>query len=72
MTKEKNQSTEIGTAIDAKEVLKEQVGNKVVLSERMSLEIIKDSKFYKVGQLINPHRVIGEDLVKNKIAIELK
>jgi hypothetical protein len=41
---------------------------KVRFSERLKLEILKDTKYYKKGQIINPHVTIGNELVKLKIA----
>jgi len=56
--------------MDAKGMLKENgsKGTKIFYGERIKLEIIEDTKFYKKGQIINPHKVMGEQLIKDKIA----
>lgn len=60
--------------MDAKKVLKtaSEQGRKVKRTDRMELEILKDTKFYKKGQIVTPHPVLGEELVAKKIAKELK
>lgn len=44
----------------------------IKFSDRVKLEIIKDTKYYRVGQEINPHRLVAEQLIESKIAKELK
>jgi hypothetical protein len=42
---------------------------KIRYNDRVDLEIISDkTKHYKKGQLISPHKVMAEQLVKDKIA----
>lgn len=41
--------------------------------ERKKLEIIaKDHKHYKLGQIIEPHTLLAEELISSKIAKEVK
>jgi hypothetical protein len=60
--------------MDAKKMLKENAENKrkIKYRSRMTLEVIEDTKFYKKGQIIRPHVVMGEQLIKDKIAKEVK
>tara|TARA_R100000656_G_scaffold124173_2_gene101758 strand:+ start:3197 stop:3415 length:219 start_codon:yes stop_codon:yes gene_type:complete len=63
-------NTEKKASVDSKKMLKELAEKKVKVrfSERLKLEILKDTKYYKKGQIINPHVTIGNELVKLKIA----
>lgn len=56
------------TNVEQKENLKAQKGRKVKYGERMTVKIIKETKHYKKGQVIRPHTVMAENLVKQKIA----
>lgn len=55
---------------DAKLMLKQNAdtGTKIRYNERLAVEILKDTKFYKKGQIINPHKVKGLALIDQKIA----
>lgn len=44
----------------------------IKFADRVKLEIIKNTRYYKVGQKINPHRLVAEQLIEAKIAKELK
>jgi len=61
-------------SMDSKEMLKRnaKAGRKIKYSDRIKLEIITNTKHYKKGQIINPHVVMGEQLIKDKIAKEVK
>ena len=67
-------STKDTKSMNAKEMLKENAKKerKIKYGERIKLEIITDTKHYKKGQIINPHVVMGEQLVKDKIAKRVK
>jgi len=56
--------------VDSKKMLKELAEKKVKVrfSERLKLEILKDTKHYRKGQVINPHVTFGNELVKLKLA----
>lgn len=58
----------------AKEMLKQAADEKRKINyrDRIELEVIEDTKFYRKGQKITPHRVMGEQLIKEKIAKEVK
>lgn len=60
--------------MDAKGMLKEHAekGTKIRYRERIELEIIESTEFYKKGQKISPHKVMGEQLIKDKIAKRVK
>ena len=53
-----------------KEHLKElgKEGRKIRFNQRLKVEIVKPTQFYKVGQVINPHITTGEKLLKEGIA----
>jgi len=40
---------------------------KIRYTDRMAVEIIKDTDFYKKGDIINPHKVKGQALIDQKI-----
>lgn len=54
---------------DAKEMLQKNAdaGTKIKYNDRMAIEILVDTKFYKKGQIVNPHKVKGQALVDQKI-----
>ena len=56
--------------MDAKKMLKDaaQQKRKIFRKDRMKLEVITATDFYKKGQIIEPHVVMGEQLIKDKIA----
>lgn len=56
--------------MESKKMIKEATAQnkKIKYSERVTLEVIKDTKFYKKGQVIKPHSLMGEQLIKDKIA----
>ena len=68
--KSDSKSTDVG--MDVKGVLKKagQEKRKIFRNDRVSLKIVKSTKHYKEGQIITPHRVMAEDLIRNKIAVE--
>ena len=43
-------------------------GTKIKYNERLAVEITEDTRFYRKGQIINPHKVKGEALIKQGIA----
>lgn len=49
-----------------------EVGGIIRYAERKRVEIVKATKHYKVGQKINPHKIMGEALIKQGIAKEAK
>lgn len=56
--------------INSKEYLKKhgKAGTKIKLRERMKVEVIAETKHYKVGQVLNPHITWAEELIDKKIA----
>jgi len=60
--------------LNSKEMLENagKENRKVRYNERMQVEIIADTKHYKKGMVINPHTVVGEQLIKDKIAKSVK
>lgn len=55
---------------DSKAMLAENGKKRTVIryADRVKLKIVKDTRHYKEGQIINPHKVMGEALVKQGIA----
>ena len=60
--------------VDSKKMLKDLAneGRKIKFNDRIELEILGDTKHYKKGQIIKPHRTFGEVLISKKIAKEVK
>lgn len=54
----------------SKEMLKDNADKKTKIryTDRLKVEILYDTQFYKAGQIINPHKVKGEALIKQGIA----
>jgi len=61
-------------SFDAKAMLLENAekGTKIRYSDRKKVEIVKATKHYKVGMIVNPHLVKGLALIKQGIAKEVK
>lgn len=49
-----------------------EAGTVVKYAERIKVEIVKATKHYKVGQVINPHKIMGDELIAQGIAKEAK
>lgn len=47
-------------------------GTKIRYTDRKKVEIIKATKHYSVGQVINPHVIKADELIDLKIAKEVK
>ena len=47
-------------------------GTKIKYSYRKKVEIVKETKHYKVGMIVNPHLVKAEALIKQGIAKAIK
>ena len=47
-------------------------GTKIKYSDRKKVEIVKETKHYKVGMIVNPHLVKAEALIKQGIAKAIK
>lgn len=60
--------------VDSKKMLKDlaKEGRKIKFNDRVELEVLEDTKHYKKGQLISPHRTFAEVLISKKIAKEVK
>ena len=59
---------------DSKAMLLENAekGTVIRYGDRLKVEIVKATKHYKLGLVINPHKVKGEALVKAGIAKKVK
>lgn len=59
--------------VNSKKLLKTLASEnrKIKFNDRINLEVVKETRFYKKGQLISPHRTFGEELIKQKIAKEI-
>jgi len=47
-------------------------GTKIFYSDRLKVEIVKETKYYKIGMVVSPHKVKAEALIKQGIAKEYK
>jgi len=43
-------------------------GTKIKYNDRLKVEILVDTRFYKAGQVVNPHKVKGQALIDQGIA----
>jgi len=66
--------TEKKSKVDSKKMLKElgAKNEKVSFRDRLKVEIIKDTKYYRKGKVINPHQTFAKFLINEGIAKELK
>ena len=62
------------TTFSSKAMLLENAekGTKITYSDRLKVEIVKETKHYKVGMVLSPHKIKGEALIKQGIAKEFK
>lgn len=67
------QIQEVAT-FSSKAMLLENAKKKTVIkyADRLTVEIIKDTKHYKVGQTLSPHKVKALALINAGIAKEVK
>jgi len=47
-------------------------GTKIKYSDRKTVQIVKETKHYKVGMIVSPHLVKAEALIKQGIAKAVK
>lgn len=61
-------------AVKIKEMLTENAKNntKIKYNDRLKVEIVKETKHYKEGQIITPHRTIALFLIEKGIAKEVR
>ena len=54
----------------AKEMLEKnaKAGTKIKYTDRMKVEILVDTRYYKKCDVVNPHKVKGQALIDQKIA----
>ena len=57
-------------AFDSKKMIAEHAekGTIIDYAERLSVEILEDTKYYKKGDIISPHKIKGQALIDQKIA----
>lgn len=74
MSKKAEELKEGEKGYDAKAMLAKANEDKRVIkySDRVALKVIKKTRHYRVGQLINPHPLVAEQLLKNKVAEKVK
>ena len=72
MAKKETTSTEdlLPNGFDSQAMLAENGKKRTVIryNDRVKLKIVKDTRHYSEGQIITPHKVMGEALVKQGIA----
>lgn len=69
------QTDETGLAtFDSKAMIAKHAKAQTVVkyADRNPVEIVKATKHYTVGQIINPHKIMGEELIAQGIAKEAK
>jgi hypothetical protein len=66
--------TEKLASFDAKKMLLDNgaKGTKIRYNDRMQVEVVKNTKHYNVGDVLNPHKVKAEALIEQGIAKEYK
>lgn len=64
------ETTETKKAFSSKVMLNKANENKTVIryGERVPLEIVEDTKHYRKGMRIEPHKLVADELIANKIA----
>jgi len=69
----KKTKSEVATFSSRKMLLENaEKGTKIFYSDRLKVEIIKDTKHYKVGMVTSPHKIKGLALISQGIAKEYK
>lgn len=76
MAEKKNEGPNVARNADfsatfsAKKMLNDNAekGTKIRFTDRLKVEILQDTQFYKKGKIINPHKVKGQALIDQKIA----
>lgn len=70
----KKDEEQLPNGFDAKAMLTENGAKKTVIryADRKKVQIIKDTRHYKEGQIVSPHVVMAEALIKQGIAKEAK
>lgn len=61
-------------SFDAKKMLLDNGAKGTIIryTDRMKVEVVKATKYYKVGDVLNPHKVKAEALIDQGIAKEYK
>lgn len=61
---------ELDNGFDSKAMLTEngKKGTIVKYADRVKLQVVKATRHYREGQIITPHKVMGEALVKQGVA----
>lgn len=59
---------------DAKAMIEKhaKAGTKIKYAERKKVEIVKETKHYKVGMILEPHVIKADALIEQGIAKEVK
>lgn len=60
----------VEAVFDAKKMLQKNADDKTKIryNDRLRVEIVKETKYYNVGKVINPHKVKGQALIDQGIA----
>lgn len=56
----------------SKEMLRNAVGTKMRYKDRLKVEILHDTQYYKAGQIISPAKVKGLALIDQGLAKKVK
>jgi len=57
-------------AFDSKKMIAEHAekGTIIDYAERLTVEILEDTRYYKKGDIISPHKIKGQALIDQKLA----
>ena len=61
-------------AFDAKKMIAKhaEAGTKIKYADRKKVEVVKETKHYKVGMILEPHVIMADALIEQGIAKEVK
>ena len=71
---EKNQQEDLKNEVNAKKMLEKANAEKrkIKYLDRVKVEVVRATKYYREGQIINPHRLVAEQLVSDGVGKILK
>lgn len=60
--------------MDAKGMIAEhsRKGTKIRYGTRKAVKVVEKTEFYKKGQILEPHEIMANQLIKDGIAVEIK
>lgn len=72
--RQQSEKPKFDTVFDSKAMIDRHAKAETVItySDRKTVEIIKSTEFYTAGQVINPHKIMADELILQGIAKEAK